>query len=95
MNTRFDELTKSMAQSGTRRGALKRFGIGLAGMTLACFGLANKVEAAPDKVPSWCDRSTNLCCCKNCKTWLPTSDVNYGVCAGACGNLLGEHCPGK
>jgi len=30
----FDELTKSMAQSVTRRAALKRFGLGLAGMAL-------------------------------------------------------------
>jgi len=35
MNNRFDELTKTMAQSVTRRGALKRFGVGLAGMALA------------------------------------------------------------
>ena len=45
MNNKFDELTKSMAQSVTRRGALKKFGLGLAGMALACFGLANKAEA--------------------------------------------------
>jgi len=47
MNTKFDELTKQMAQSITRRAAMKKFGIGLAGMALACFGLANKSEAAP------------------------------------------------
>ena len=46
MNTKFDELTKSMAQSVTRRAALKKFGAGLAGMVLACFGLANKAQAA-------------------------------------------------
>src|SRR5262245_1394477 len=46
MNNKFDELTKSMAQSVTRRGALKRFGLGLAGMALACFGLASKAGAA-------------------------------------------------
>src|SRR5499427_2828900 len=45
MNNRFDELTKSLAQSVTRRAALKKFGAGLAGMALACFGLANKAEA--------------------------------------------------
>ena len=33
------------ATSVTRRGALKKFGVGLAGMALACFGLANKAEA--------------------------------------------------
>jgi len=36
MNDKFDELTKGLAQSVTRRGALKKFGVGLAGMALAC-----------------------------------------------------------
>jgi len=45
MNNLFDELTKGMAQSVTRRAALKKFGVGLAGMALACFGLANKAVA--------------------------------------------------
>jgi hypothetical protein len=35
MNNNFDELTKLMAQSVTRHSALKRFGIGLAGIVLA------------------------------------------------------------
>ena len=46
MNNKFDELTKSLAQSVTRRAALKKFGVGLAGMALACFGLANSSRAA-------------------------------------------------
>ena len=41
MNNKFDELAKSMAQSVTRRAALKKFGAGLAGMALARFGLNN------------------------------------------------------
>ena len=45
MNHRFDELTRHLAQSFTRPAALKRFGVGLAGMALACFGLANRGEA--------------------------------------------------
>ena len=52
MNHKFDELTKSMAQSVTRRAALKKFGLGLAGMALACFGLANKAEAKNGCLPS-------------------------------------------
>ena len=35
MNNKFDELTKSMAQSVTRRTALKKFGVGVAGIGLA------------------------------------------------------------
>ncbi len=46
MNNQFDELTKSLAQSVTRRAALKKFGVGLAGMALACFGLATKARGA-------------------------------------------------
>jgi hypothetical protein len=45
MNHQFDNLTKAVAQSATRRGALKKFGVGLAAMALACFGLANKADA--------------------------------------------------
>ena len=45
MNTKFDELTKGLAQSVTRRQALTRFGVGLTGMALACFGLASKAQA--------------------------------------------------
>jgi hypothetical protein len=45
MNNKFDELAKGLAQSVTRRQALKRFGVGLAGMALACFGLADKAQA--------------------------------------------------
>ena len=43
MAKKFDELAKTMAQSVTRRGALKKFGLGLAGLALACFGLANRM----------------------------------------------------
>ena len=47
MNAKFDELTKSLVQSVSRRAALKQFSLGLAGMALACFGMANKAEAKP------------------------------------------------
>ena len=71
MNNKFDELTKSLAQSVTRRAALKTFGVGLAGMALACFGLANKAESAPPP-PSPC-LSTNEGCQRN-------SDCCSGKC---------------
>ena len=45
MNHKFDELTKSLAQSVTRRAALKKFGVGLAGMGLGCFALTSKGAA--------------------------------------------------
>jgi hypothetical protein len=39
MNTQFDELTKSLAQSVTWRAALKKCGVGLALIGLVRFGL--------------------------------------------------------
>src|SRR6266568_9251416 len=39
MNDKFDELAKGMAQSVTRRSALKKFGVGLAAAVLASLGL--------------------------------------------------------
>ncbi len=41
----FDKLAKGVAQSVTRRQALKKFAVGLAGMALACFSLANMAQA--------------------------------------------------
>src|SRR4051812_34680006 len=45
MNNQFDQLTRSLAQSVTRRAALKKFSLGFAGMALACFGLPSKAKA--------------------------------------------------
>ena len=44
MNNQFDEHTNGIAQSVTRRTALKQFGVGLAGLALARFGL-NQAQA--------------------------------------------------
>jgi hypothetical protein len=74
MHNTFDELTKSMAQSVTRRAAFKKFGLGLAGMALACFGLANKSEATP---PSQT--------CQNCiSSCMVLSRASHGVCQKIC-----------
>jgi hypothetical protein len=45
------KLTKSLAQSVTRRAALKKFGVGLGGMALACFVMAPEANAAPLEAP--------------------------------------------
>jgi hypothetical protein len=44
MRNKFDELARGLAQSATRRQALKKFGVGLAGMALACFGLLHEAS---------------------------------------------------
>jgi hypothetical protein len=73
MNNKFDELTKQMAQSVTRRAALRKFGVGLAGMALACFGLANKGTAQSACIPSGYSlgRYNDACkdCCSGSCTW--------------------------
>jgi hypothetical protein len=46
MNNKFDELTKSLAQSVRRHSALKKFGVGLAGMALACFPLPSRAQVS-------------------------------------------------
>jgi len=79
MNNKFDELTKSMAQSVTRRAALKKFGVGLAGMALACFGLANKTAAQTACLPNnyACTQDSD-CCSGYCKSsWVWSSWISH------------------
>jgi hypothetical protein len=68
MNNKFDKLAKGLAQSVTRRQALKRFGAGLAGMALACFGLANGAQADTG----------------GCKTSGKPCNTNRECCSGFC-----------
>src|SRR5262245_36882954 len=46
MNKQFDQWIKSISQRLIRHGASKRIGAGLAGIALACLGVANKAQAA-------------------------------------------------
>jgi hypothetical protein len=57
MNNKFDELAKGLAQSVTRRQALKKFGVTLAGMAMTCFGLANRAQAAGKR----CSKAGQFC----------------------------------
>jgi hypothetical protein len=50
MNNKFDELTKSMAQSVTGRGAFKKFGAGLAGIALALSSALPGAGANPNSM---------------------------------------------
>jgi hypothetical protein len=87
MNNKFDELAKGMAQSVTRRQALKKFGVSLAGMALACFGLASIVKAA--KEPQPCLPSGNRCapgaqpCCHGLICYAPYQGSDGFFCAPA------------
>ena len=72
MTNQFDELTKSLAQSVTRRAALKKFGVGLAGMALTCFGLANRAIATSG----------------GCKPRGASCHENSECCSGSCPIIL-------
>ena len=90
MNDKFDELAKGMAQSVTRRGALKKFGGGLVGLALAALGLGHK--AAADPAPYNCD-------CKGgypfgCQLYPPTSNA-YSACLSYCTNKCANKGPKK
>ena len=84
MFNEFDELAKGLAQSATRRQALKRFGVGLAGVALACFGLANKAGAQTACLPDGyiCQHSqdccSGYCAVVNGKTW---GGIHYKACS--------------
>ena len=65
MSNKFDELAKGLAQSTTRRQALKKFSFGLAGMALVPFGLANGAEAKgclPSSSPCSPQKGSPKCC---------------------------------
>jgi len=76
MNHKFDELAKALAQSVSRRAALRKFGIGIAGFALAALGLTNKAHADPGirchcKKPNWGCDPNNLnyyACTQQCST---------------------------
>jgi hypothetical protein len=83
MNNKFDELTKGMAQSVTRRGALKKFGLGLAGMALTYLGMSAMAQ------PNACANYGQLC-----KT---NGECCSGYCGsnGLCGCVTRKDCPQK
>ncbi len=81
MNEKFDELAKGLAQSVTRRRALKRFGLGLTGIALAWFGLANKAEAGSDNA---CVNRCKRDCAKIYKKGTLDWEFCWTSCAGGC-----------
>ncbi len=81
MNQKFDDLMKSLAQSVTRRAALKQFGVGLAGMALACFGLATKARAAT--YSGYCE-AAQFGTSKGTKWYLTGYCIGVDPVTGAC-----------
>jgi len=65
MDEKFDELARSLAQSVTRRGALKKFSIGLAGVIFTSLGLT-KAEAGNGQWRCDCSAPYYGCKTKSC-----------------------------
>ena len=89
MNDQFNELTHGFGQSVTRRTALKQFGVSLAGLALACIGLATAAVAQTSVV---CDpagdaaRGSGKAKGSPIPLWL---DISQGqVAADLDGNIL-------
>ena len=80
MNKTFDQLAKGVAESVTRRQALKRFATGLVGMALAGFALSSKADRT-DCLPSgsFCGRGTfdSQCgkCCSHSNFCIHSEDI--------------------
>ena len=91
MNDKFDELAKGMAQSVTRRGALKKFGVGLAGIALASLGLASKAHADPRRKFT-CNCSVGYGGCL--AYWDPKHPKTYYACLDCCGCVCAGGGPG-
>jgi len=80
MNNKFDELAKGLAQTATRRQALKKFGVGLTGMALACLGLAKRAEAKGCKGPgSACNPSNPSACCSGVCIFVPHTQKDGSI----------------
>jgi hypothetical protein len=95
MNHKFDsprcravaagELAKNMAQSVTRRGALKKFGVGLVGFALASLGLANNAEAGNGSAKKACGH------CKypyKCDSRYTVGSPEFNQCVGYCMSVV-------
>jgi hypothetical protein len=84
MSNKFDELAKGLAQSVTRRGALKKFGLGLAGVVFAFLGMATKAEAGTGGATNRCINKCKSDCKKIYKVGTPEWEICWTSCAGNC-----------
>ena len=90
MNDKFDELARNLAQSVTRRQAIRRFGVGLATALMASFGLVSESYAGKYCTSDAdCHGNTNNIChngrCVPCVR-SQVCDCSVDACGG-CGAL--------
>src|SRR5207248_1816637 len=89
MDKQFDELSKSLAQNVSRREALTKFGVGLAGVLLAAIGVSGPASAGGNCASDAdCPHNSRFCCSGKCSNL--TDNQNCGGCGQRCsGNT---HC---
>jgi hypothetical protein len=82
MNSNFDDLSKAMAEGVSRREAIWRFGVFLAGTVLACIGLGSAAQSDPNACKTYCsrfpkgpERSHCMQVCNAC----PSTTLLYGT----------------
>jgi len=63
MDKQFDELSKSLAEGVSRREALRKFGIGLAGVLLAAVGFSRSAWAGGGSCSTSTDCASSKVCC--------------------------------
>ena len=85
MNEKFDELARGLAQSVSRRTALKKFGVSLAASIMAVIGLANKAQAnerncLPPGTSCRHNAGGGNKCCSGICTSDGESNTKYGYC---------------
>jgi len=86
MNNKFDELTKSMAQSVTRRAALKKFGVGVVAVLAASLGVKSVSAAPPAKKMGYCEVFGLEDAYYTCTCWNPVT-CQYGTSSDCSGRL--------
>src|SRR4051812_35158100 len=95
MNNKFDELTKAVAQSVTRRASFKKFGIGLMGMALACLGLTEEAQAGKGQVMACTTgaecMSGQVCCQGTCWDRPSWCDSVNSCCCNREGKGQNQH----
>jgi len=76
MDKQFDELSKSLANGVSRRVALRKFGIGVAGALLAAVGLSSRAEAGGSSCTTGADCGGGRVCCGG-----QCLNISIGACA--------------
>ena len=86
MNEKFDELAKGFAQSITRRGALKKFSVGLAGIALALLSRASHAQAAKPGPHCNCNNPPTY----GCEKWYAVGSQAYSDCLFNCPGICAK-----